>query len=160
MIWGAFSWNLKSKISILYGLQTAETYYNLLEHSSAPFIVLHLQRNVFIEFQQNNAPILSAKYTIDWLQYFFTSTTELHARFPDLNLIDNLWVVIVRDVCRDGRQFINVAELTTAARVVWEDLSQDLSEFVVSSMSDQCISVLQLNGAATNYYRWKMSVFL
>lgn len=76
---------------------------------------------------------------------------EQLARSPDLNPIENLWGVMVRDVYRDRRHFSNVAELTTAVHVAWDKLSQDLSKRVFSSTSNRCISVRQRDGADTNY---------
>lgn len=53
----AFLWYEKSEFAISCGCQTAETYCKTLAHYSASFILTHLQRNFFIELQQDNALI-------------------------------------------------------------------------------------------------------
>ena len=71
---------------------------------------------------------------------------------PNLNLIENLWGWMARNVYKDGTQLENAGALRqalfTSCRNIWDTLTQTL----VSSMPHQILEVTNKNGGGTHYW--------
>lgn len=62
-------------------------------------------------FQQETASIHSARHTQDWLRFNFVSILDWTACSLDLNPIEKVWCVVVRDMNKDVKQYATVSEL-------------------------------------------------
>lgn len=74
-----------------------------------PLLSVYLFNYQNILFYQNNVSIHIAKLTQDWLKISFTGVVDWPACLNNLTPIENVWDVMVRDVCKDGRQYVNLA---------------------------------------------------
>ena len=73
------------------------------------------------------------------------------SRSPDLNPIENVWGILVRDVYADNRQYQTVEELKTAIMGAWNRLPQETVNRLVESMRDRIFEVIQRSGKVTHY---------
>ena len=80
----------------------------------------NILNNHFLHFQhaehvliQDNAPLHGANSTTDWLRNQNINTLPWPSRSPDLNVIENIWGILISDVYKDGKQFNSVSELKT-----------------------------------------------
>lgn len=83
---------------MLNGKKNAEDYCNVLEKDLHPLMNVHVQNNLGVLFQQNNAPIYMNLVTRDWLRFNFISVIDWPARSPDLDPIENMRGATVEDV--------------------------------------------------------------
>jgi len=69
---------------------------------------------------------------------------------PDLNPIENLWVILKRKVA--ARNPTSASDLKEAIKHVWcDEITQELCQKLVHSMPDRISAVLRNRGQCTKY---------
>ena len=102
-------------------------------------------------FQQDNAAIHVSNSTKQWFAEHYIDIMAWPARSPDLNPIENLWGILVRDVYADCRQFENVRDLKIAIRNAWNRISNQTLANLVGSMQNRMTETLKMRGNITKY---------
>ena len=90
--------------------------------------------SVNLTFTQDNASIHASRSTAEWLQANNVPTIAWLAKSPDINPIENVWGIIVRDIYEDFRQYENVEQLKTAIINAWDRINNDLLRNLVDSV--------------------------
>lgn len=144
MVWAGISVYGKTKMVILEGKQTADSYIRTLEES----LLTHIRENMpqDVIFQQDNAAIHTAYITRLWLLLNNIKTMFWPAHSPDLNPIENVWGLLARRVYSEGRVFNTAVELKSTILEEWENFDTSIIENLFESMSDRCIRVIKNNG--------------
>ena len=89
MVWGCFTKNNLGPLVKLEGRITATVYVDVLENYLLPFIdSLNNQENYI--FQEDNAPIHTARVVRSWKQENDVDSLPWPAQSPDLNPIEHL----------------------------------------------------------------------
>ena len=70
---------------------------------------------------------------------------------PDLNPIENVWGLMVRNVYRNGQQYDDKVSLKSAIKKAWEDILFTTLERLSSSMHKRCIEVIKAQGSVIKY---------
>ena len=70
---------------------------------------------------------------------------------PDLNIIENLWAVLVRAVYENNRQFNNVNDLRCAIVREWNNIDQVVIQKLFNSIENPVFDVIRTNGRSTEY---------
>ena len=102
-------------------------------------------------FQQDNAPIHTAKLTTEWPQDHDIATLSWPAKSPDLNPTENLWGILARQIYADGRWFEDKDILWCAVKESWEAISNNTLLNLINSMNNRWVDVLQDKGSACKY---------
>ena len=102
-------------------------------------------------FQQDNAPIHTARSTITWLEERNIEILPWPALSPDLNPIKNLWGILTRRVYKNGKQFNTLNELKNAILNEWDQISLEEVRNLIMSMPNRIFSVILNSGAKTKY---------
>uniref|UniRef100_A0A1I7WX83 DDE_3 domain-containing protein n=1 Tax=Heterorhabditis bacteriophora TaxID=37862 RepID=A0A1I7WX83_HETBA len=137
-------------------------YQDVLGHRLVPYV----QRfpGVSFTFQQDNATIHTSRSTKTWLQDNSVDTMDWPSRSPDLNPMANLWVILVRRIYADNRQFETVKDIQSVICKAWNevinrngswcrDVSGDQSIPPLPSLrSDRFVKVSPWNVAHKNTY--------
>lgn len=76
---------------------------------------------------------------------------EWPAKSPDLNIIENVWGILARDVYKNARQFDTVQQLREAIEVAWRRLTVAQLERLYGSCHRRMREVLKKNGNITKY---------
>ncbi len=92
MIWGAMSSAGVGPLCFLKTNVTAPVYQEILEHFILPSAD-QLFKDADLIFQQDLAPAHTAKSTKSWLNDHGVGVLDWPANSPDLNPIENLWVL-------------------------------------------------------------------
>ncbi len=97
IIWGAMSSAGVGPLCFLKTNVTAPVYQYILEHCMLPSAVQLFKDADFI-FQQDLASAHTAKSTKSWLNDHGVGVLDWPANSPDLNLIENLWGIVKRNM--------------------------------------------------------------
>lgn len=151
MIWAGLSFYGVTPVVFLSGRQDSQCYCETLSQGLLPFAAETFGQTRIWRLQQDNAPIHTSAHTREWLRSNSISVLPWPARSPDLNIIENLWGILVRRVYARGRQFANVAELQEAIEDSWATIDQELISKLFRSLPRRMLAVIAANGRATKY---------
>ena len=75
------------------------------------------------------------------------------AKSPDLNIIENVWGLLARQVYANGRQFSTVGNLRQRVVECWDRLhmDQEYGEKLFRSIPGRLTQVLEKKGGKTSY---------
>ena len=98
MIWGSFSGFGKSSIAFIGTRLNSNGYQQVLQEHLLPYLKKFPSANHI--FMQDNAAIHASRSTANWLKENNVKTLQWLSRSPDITPIENIWGIIVRDLCR------------------------------------------------------------
>ena len=134
-MWGGISTKGKTRLAFLEGKQDAKAYIGILQECLLTYFQSNMKKSCI--FQQDNAPIHTSKCTKTWMEDNNVAILNWPARSPDLNLIENVWRLMVQNIYENGRSFKNKEDLKKEIVFTWENL---LIEY---SMPTRCIEVIK-----------------
>jgi transposase len=70
-------------------------------------------------FQQDGASCHRSRSTLGWFDRRNIELLDWPPYSPDMNIIENLWGQMVREVYPDGKQYLTLESLETAVREAW-----------------------------------------
>ncbi|GET54887.1 IS630 family transposase [Rhizophagus irregularis DAOM 181602=DAOM 197198] len=158
MVWGCFAGGIKGPLIFCDENKegnekiNSNTYVRILNKHLHPFhhTVCELTGRA-ASFQQDNAPIHTAKITKDWLKKNKIAIIDWPANSPDLNPIENIWKQL-KDNIQSREVFPRtVGELKATLSEEWENLDCSVFEEVVASMPQRINAVLEAKGGPTHY---------
>lgn len=149
MIWGCFSEMGIGSLAFTTSRINAVKYMDILRSHLLPFI--HEKHPGSWTFQQDNAPVHTAKRTKEWLNSKNITVMDWPARSPDLNPIENMWGILARAVYRDCRQFETIESLKQCISTEWSKIDQQTCYNLSRSMTDRCAKVLEAQGKKIDY---------
>lgn len=149
MVWAAFGYNGKSKLVFLDGILNSQKYTDILKDNLIPDGERIASKSYI--FQQDNAPIHVSTFSKQWFKEKNVKLLEWPPCSPDLNPIENLWGIIVRDIYRNGRQFEDINSLRDSIREAWENIDLSVLRKLIDSMKDRIYLLIEKKGSYTGY---------
>lgn len=149
MVWGGFCSIGTLSLAFPSSRMNSEEYQEVLFDHLLPFIK-RFHRFPLV-FQQDNARIHVSNSTMNWLKAQNITTIKWPACSPDLNPMENLWGILVRDIYANNRQYKSVNELKTAIIGSWSKIRKETIKKLVDSMNNRIFQVIHGNGKLTDY---------
>lgn len=149
MIWAGFSAFGKTSLAFIDNRMNSQKYQEMLNQHLLPYLGRFRAANLVL--MQDNASVHASKSTKEYLKRNNISTLDWPARSPDLNPIENLWGILVRDVYDNCRQYDMVQELKMAIQQAWERISTDQMSKLIKSMPKRVNMVIKSGGKAIKY---------
>ena len=131
------------------GRYNSDKCIDLLKNNLTPF--LEQKYEIDCLFQQDNASVHKSKKTMSYLgkqKYGILSWPPVS---PDLNPMENIWVMLFRRVCKCGRQHTSVQTLTDAILEEWEKINQKEIDALIHSMNQRLVDALANKGGRTKW---------
>lgn len=160
MVWGCFVGSHQGPLVSFHGVNTAATYVATLRDNLLPFIETmppDLKRD-FI-FQQDNAPIHTAKLAMAWFQQQAFKVMEWPPNSPDMNPIKHMWRVLKAalhkrypdtSTLRGGPEKVRQV-LEERLKIVWQDIGAEVLDNLVESMERRTAALYAAKGWYTAY---------
>ena len=95
-------------------------------------------------FQQDNDPKHTSRLAKNFLQENVPVVIDWPSNSPDINLIENLWAIVKRNV--EKRKPKNLGDLEEFMDEEWDLISDDIINNLVGSMKKRCEEIIRLNG--------------
>ncbi len=127
----------------------AAIYQETLEHFMLPSADKLYGDADFI-FQQDLAPVHTAKGTKSWFNDHGVTLLDWPANSPDLNPIENLWGIVKRKM-RDTR-LNNADDLKAAIKATWASIPPQQCHKLITSMPRRIEAVIKAKAAPTKYW--------
>ena len=100
---------------------------------------------------QDNAPPHRALATKKYFDDMGVNCISFPPKSPDLNIIENVWNLLARQVYSDGKPKRDINELRQSIIQSWWILSPITINGLVDSMKDRLIAVIKSDGSSTKY---------
>lgn len=151
MVWGCFSGKGLGPLVRVEGIINRHDYIDILDNNLLPFI--HSKyRNRSYKFQQDNAPIHTAKDVKAWIvTKKIKMLPDWPAQSPDLNPIEHLWDHLDRCLRNGSNLPKNLLELEVQLKEEWERISRETYIKLIDSMPRRIEACIANNGWPTNY---------
>lgn len=149
MIWGAMTSKGVIDIVFLEGKLNAEKYINVLNKQITA--IQQVMKGTNWIFQQDNSPVHTARLVMSWFQTHNIKVLQWPAVSPDLNIIENLWGYLAREVYANGRQFQDRTELKNAILTCWKKIPLNLITNLYKSMPERIFNIILKKGGYTKY---------
>lgn len=152
MIWVAISKDFKSELYVLDGTLNAERYTQLLGTSLLPLCQLvNAQYPDGAIFQHDLASAHTAHLTSNWLQHHNITQLPWVSHSPDLNITENIFGMLSREVYEDCRHYTTVEELRDAILTAWHNIGQETIRKLFDSIPERIFELIEKNGGSTHY---------
>ena len=100
-------------------------------------------------YQDDGAPYNCSKIVADWKTENDIQVLQWPSQSPDVNPIENLWTVMARKV--EKQQLRNKAELESAIKRAWAEITPQTCRSLVYSMPRRIAGVKRARGGHTKY---------
>jgi hypothetical protein len=152
MIWVGLSRDFKAQLYVLDGNLDSTKYIALLDTAMLPLNALICANYpAGAIFQQDNARAHTARATSEWLEHHHIQKLDWVSRSPDLNIMENVFGILCREVYRDSKHYDTVGELRDAVVLAWEHLTPETIGNLVDSMAERIFDLISKHGAYTHY---------
>ena len=145
MVWGAFVGNKLLDLVIVDQTMDSAKYTDMINKSLRPFMKRGLT------FMHDGASIHRSDETKNWLKDNKIPVLEWPAISPDLNPIENVWVMLTRAVFTNGRQFKTKKELKAEVLKQWSLIKPEQLTNLLKSMTERIVEVTANQGGNTKY---------
>ena len=148
MVWGCFSYHGRGAITILpRGVKmNTNVYLNILEEKLENFMDIYSCST----FQQDSAPCHVSKKSKDWFRQHSICLLDWPGNSPDLNPIENLWMVVKQKLA--GVHFNSLSALEEEIKRVWcTEITVPVCQRLVDSMPKRIQNVLRHKGFPIKY---------
>jgi hypothetical protein len=149
MFWGAMGARGLGPLVKVEGNINSAKYQDLLRDHFLPNAA-RIGGRYFI-LQHDGASVHRSASTMAWLRAENINTLDWPSHSPDMNIIENLWGMMAREVYRGGRVFSNKHQLERACRDAWASISHQYILSLYDSMPKRINELIEAHGGHTSY---------
>ena len=150
-VWGIIFTNGNIWLEWLKGRQNSESYKQLQDEKALPRIRREIENDFVL--QQDNCSIHVSKLMKEWIAKVNMTTLEWPARSPDLNLIENVWEMLLQLVY-DGLEITKEAqqwEWILGAKKQLIETRRDVIVHTFDHYEERLIKVIEKKSDITDY---------
>lgn len=149
-VWGWISAHGLGICWRLEGRFNAEHYVSVLEDIMLPSVGQIYPNNSFV-FQHDNCPVHTANAVREWFRRNNIEVLPWPAYSPDINPVENVWGLIVKEIYKRNFRPNNSDELWEVIHECWEELNPNIIANLINSIPDRLVQIVEKNGHMTKY---------
>lgn len=150
MVWGAIGYRKKVDLIFIDKTMNSIDYQEMIRPLFPAWG--YEMAGIGWKFQQDNAPIHVSRQT---LAYFKDQNITLFHTWPakssDMNIIENVWSILAREVYKEGRQYSNRDELKKSIVAAWKNIDHSKIRKLYHSLPRRMIALYDAKGKHTKY---------
>ena len=150
MIWGCITFDGTGTLTDVEGNINSAKYISILKTHLLPVIENHFPDGEYI-FQDDNAPPHKSRETMDFIREKNITGTEWPAQSPDLNIIENIWLRMKRDIEKEVQLIETSAQLIKVIRRSWENINMKYIRDLYETIPSRLAEVIRMKGNMTKY---------
>jgi transposase len=147
-VWGCVAASGIGELVEISGLMDAKQYVDILTNNLIKSAQKLKIKDHFI-FQSDNDPKHTSKKSKEWLAQNLIECLEWPSQSPDLNIIENLWEYLDRQIEPKFRK--SIKDFKTAIFREWKNIPKELIDKCIESIPRRLQAVIKANGLNTNY---------
>ena len=151
MVWGCMSNDGVGPLVLTEGSVTGKKYRDILQKHFLPLVLNRRRRRLATILQNDNAPIHRENVVKVWKERNELKCLEWPAQSPDLNPIENLWMILKRRISARDPLAKTVKELKAVVQEEWKTIPVDDVKNLVKSMPKRAKLVIKAKGFGTKY---------
>ena len=151
MVWGCMSNDGVGPLVLTEGSVTGKKYRDILQKHILLLVLNRRRRRLATILQDDNAPIHRANVVKVWKERNELKCLEWPAQSPDLNPIENLWMILKRRISARDPPAKTVKELKAVVQEEWKTIPVDDVKRLVKSMPKRAKLVIKAKGFGTKY---------
>lgn len=125
LVWGALSYEGLGPLYRVKEKMTSDTYSDIVQNTLLPYVLDGPFSDGLFYLQQDGAPVHTARAVQTMLENLGIMTLPWPSRSPDLNIIENVWGLMKKNLARQpGLGVATADELWTAIEAEWNRLRQ------------------------------------
>ena len=150
MIWGCVCYHGIGTMTDVIGNINAQKYIDIVDNNLWAVIARHFGNNDYI-FQQDNAPVHTARLAQNYFTENNIKTTTWPAYSPDVNIIENIWLHMKRLLQHRVTHIHSRDQLLREIRDIWENISIDYVRSLYATIPARLKEVQRMKGHLTKY---------
>jgi hypothetical protein len=84
-----------------------------------------------------------------WLKEENIDVLEWPSESPDLNILENVWGRLFRQLYGNDQQYHNVGQLTNAIQAAWNTITQGYLDSLFNSIPNRIFEIIRKGGSHT-----------
>ena len=150
MIWGCICYDGVGTLAAVEGNINSAKYIDILENNLWPVIAWYFEDNEYL-FMDDNAPVHRAHAVENYKNENEITFMKWPAQSPDLNIIENIWLYIKRQLQKSTTNITTRNDLFRAIQSVWQQIDLEYIRKLYHSIPDRLDNVIKMKGHLTKY---------
>ena len=149
MIWGAIAYGFKSELVIMDRTRrTAEDFVLQAYEQGLRSLLSKVQDPILME---DGAPVHRSKFPKEWRERNNVEKLDWPAQSPDLNPIENVWMVMKDRLQKNNPPISSIDDMKTALQLCWDSLDVISINKYIETVPNRIKNVIKNKGKST---RW------
>ena len=150
MIWGCVTYDGVGTLTPVHGTIDAEAYIKILDDNLWPVIAKNFAAKPYV-FQDDNAPVHRARSVMTYMAENRVNTTTWPAQSPDLNIIENVWLHIKRELQNVSEHITSKQQLFDEIHTIWQNVTIDYVRRLYETIPARISEVIRMKGHMTKF---------
>ena len=150
MIWGCICYDGVGSLTAVEGNINSAKYIDILDKNLWPVVVWYFEGKEYL-FMDDNAPVHRAHTVENYKDQNEVTSMEWPAQSPDLNIIENIWLYMKRELQKSAVAIATKNDLLREIQSVWRNIELDYIRNLYQSIPDRLDNVIKMKGHLTKY---------